>query len=91
MANHANITPNESHIRSLVKNGVCIKAPDGTMEPVTMEFYHRAVEQCRKGDFNAVTFELVIPGINGEFMMAVWQDGHVDSGSAHRVMDCLDR
>ncbi|MBO5536504.1 MAG: hypothetical protein J6B53_14050 [Clostridia bacterium] len=54
-----------------------------------MDFYLRAVEQCNAGGYNAVTYELVLPGIDGEFQIAFWKDGHVDSGSTRRIIDCL--
>lgn len=85
------LTPEERHINSLSNNGARIKAPDGTTEPVSMEFYRRAVEACVKGGCNAITYELELPGIEGEFMIAIWKSGHVDSGSAERILQVLDR
>lgn len=84
-----NSLPELRHIQSLSNNGACIKLPDGSKEPITMEFYRRAVEQCEKGVFNAVTYDLELPGIEGEFMIAIWRSGHVDSGSTRRIIDCL--
>ena len=86
---NTNLTPEERHIQSLNNNGACIRRPDGTTEPVTMDFYRKAVEQCRAGGFNAVTYELELPGIDGDFQIAFWRDGHVDSGSTRRIIDCL--
>ena len=86
---NTNLTPEERHIQSLNNNGARIKAPDGTTEPVTMDFYRRAVEQCRTGGFNAVTYELELPGIDGDFQICFWRDGHVDSGTTRRIIDCL--
>lgn len=83
------LTPEERHIASLNNNGARIKAPDGSTEPVSMDFYRRAVEQCREGGFNAITYELELPGIDGEFMIAFWSTGHVDSGSTQRIIECL--
>lgn len=54
-----------------------------------MDFYRRAVEQCIEGGYNAVTFELELPGIDGDFQIAFWKDGHVDSGSTRSICDCL--
>ena len=85
------LTPEERHIQSLNNNGACIRRPDGTKEPVTMDFYRRAVEQCITGGYNAVTYELELPGINGDFQIAFWRDGHVDSGTTRRIIDCLAR
>lgn len=81
----------ERHINSLGNNGARIKAPDGTTEPVSMDFYRRAVEACIRGGCAAITYELELPGIDGEFMIAFWKDGHVDSGTTCRIIDCLDR
>lgn len=83
------MTSAERHISSLMNNGVSIKRPDGTKEPITMGFYRKAVEQCKKGGYNAVTYEIELPGIEGEFMIACWADGHVDSGSTRRIIECL--
>ena len=91
MTNNTNLTPEERHIQSLSNNGARIKAPDGTTQPVSMDFYRRAVEECVKGGCNAVTYELELPGIDGDFMIAFWKDGHVDSGTTKRIIDCLDR
>ncbi len=87
----SDLTPEERHINSLSNNGARIKAPDGTTEPVSMDFYRRAVEACIKGGCNAITYELELPGIDGEFMIAIWKSGHVDSGSAERILQVLDR
>ncbi len=89
MTNNTNLTPEERHIQSLNNNGARIKAPDGTTEPVTMDFYRRALEQCKAGGYNVVTYELELPGIDAEFMIAFWKGGHVDSGTTARIIDCL--
>ena len=68
--NH-NSFPEQRHIQSLSNNGACIMLPDGTKEPITIDFYRRAVEQCDKGGFNAVTYDLELSGIEGEFMIAI--------------------
>jgi hypothetical protein len=87
----SDLTPEERHINSLNNNGARIKTPDGTTELVSMDFYHRAVEACIKGGCNAITYELELPGIDGEFMIAIWKSGHMDSGSADRILQVLDR
>ena len=85
-----NINPTaERHINSLNNNGALIKVPDGSTEPISMDFYRRAVEQCIQDGYNAISYELVLPGIDGDFQIAFWKDGHVDSGSTRRIIDCL--
>ena len=83
------MTSAERHISSLMNNGVSVKRPDGTKEPITMGFYRKAVEQCRTGGYNAVTYELELPGIDGDFQIVIWRDGHADSGSTRRIIQSL--
>ena len=68
--NQNTLTPEERHITSLMNNGVCIKRPDGTKEPLTMDFYRGAVKQCSDKGFNAITYEIELPGIEGDFQIA---------------------
>ena len=84
------MTPEERHITSLHNNGAGIRLPDGTTEPVTMDFYRRVVEQCREGGCNASTYELILPDCGeDEMAICIWKTGHVDSGSMRSICDCL--
>ena len=76
------------HIKTLANHGACIKAGDQRI-PLTEDFYRKAVEQCRAGGYNAVTYELELPGIDGDFQICFWCDGHVDSGTTMRIIECL--
>ena len=79
---------NLDHINSLRSHGAQLKAED-TLIDLTAAFYEKAVEACRSGGFNAVTYDLVLPGIDEPMMLAVWKDGHVDSGSVKNICACL--
>ena len=83
------MTSAERHISSLMNNGVSVKRPDGTKEPITMGFYRKTVERCNEEGCNAVTYEIELPGIEGDVQIAIWRDGHVDSGSTRRIIECL--
>lgn len=80
----------QNHIENLINHGVCIKAPYGT-EALSVDFYRRTVERCIRDGYEAITYEIEVPGAGGEFMLAIWKDGHVDSGSTRSIMDCLAR
>ena len=82
-------TEAEQHISRLMNHGVRIKRPDGTTEELTMEFYRKAMRYCCTEGCRAVCYEIELPGIEGEFMIAIWREGRVDSGSAKRIFDCL--
>ena len=85
------VSPGEKHILPLENCGAQIRRSDGSTEPLNMAFYHRAVSLCAKGGFNAVTYDLVLPGADGEFVIAFWRNGDVDSGSSYRITGCLTR
>lgn len=83
---------NLDHILSLINHGAQLRNPDsGSLIPLTEAFYIEAVEACHRGGYNAATYDLVLPGICDELLLAIWKDGHVDSGSARSICDCLAR
>ncbi|HUM61194.1 MAG TPA: hypothetical protein PLA31_07115 [Clostridia bacterium] len=81
---------NLDHINSLIRHGAQLRNPeDGSLIPLTEAFYRRAVEACHSGGCNAITYDLVLPGITDEMGLCVWRDGRVDSGSMRSICDCL--
>jgi hypothetical protein len=83
---------NLDHLTTLKRHGAQLRNPDdGTLIPLTEDFYHRAVEACRTGGYNAATYELVLPDVDSELWLAIWKDGHIDSGSPQSICACLDR
>ena len=83
---------NLDHINSLKRHGAQLRnQEDGSLIPLTEDFYRKAVETCRTGGCNAITYELVLPDIDSELWLAIWKDGHVDSGSPKGICDCLAR
>lgn len=79
---------NLEHLNSLRSHGARIKAGDQRID-LTEDFYRKAVEQCVSGGYNAVTYELELPGIGDEMGIAIWRDGHIDSGSMRGICDYL--
>ena len=82
---------NLDHIQSLIHHGAQLRGEGGTLMPLTETFYHKAVEGCHTGGYNAATYDLALPGIDSELWLAIWKDGHVDSGSPKSICACLAR
>ena len=82
------LTPEQRHIETLRRNGARIRTPDGSVE-LNSFFYYNAIDECVRLGCNAITYELLLPGIEEEMGLCVWKDGHVDSGSMHGICDCL--
>ena len=57
--------------------------------PLTETFYHKAVEGCHTGGYNAATYDLVLPGIASELSPPLWKAGHVDSRRPKSTCACL--
>ena len=79
-----------NHIESLSRHGAQIRMPDGTLKSLTPEFYEAAVYECQEKGYRAATYDLVLPGISDTLWLAIWNDGHVDSGSPQSICACLD-
>jgi len=82
---------NLDHIQTLIRHGAQLRGEDGSLTPLTEVFYHKAVEACKSGGYNAATYDLFLPGIEDEMGLCIWKDGHVDSGSIRSICDCLAR
>ena len=52
---------NLDHIQSLIHHGAQLRGEGGTLMPLTEAFYHKAVEGCHTGGYNAATYDLVLP------------------------------
>ena len=78
----------ENHIRTMQAHGARIITPDGSTE-LTTDFYKRAIRSCKDMRCEAVTYEMILPGIDEEMALCVWKDGRVDSGSMKNISDCL--
>lgn len=91
MKNTALATPtlDARHIESLRTHGAEVIGPDGNRTGLTIAFAEKAMNDCIRMGCTAITYELFLPQIDEPMMLAVWKDGHVDSGSVRGIFDCL--
>jgi len=82
---------NLDHIQTLIRHGAQLRGEDGSLTPLTEAFYHKAVEACHTGGYNAATYDLVLPEVEDEMGLCIWKDSHVDSGSMRSICACLAR
>ena len=80
------------HINSLISHGAMLRDQvDWSTVPLTVDFYNEAVQHCKTDGCETIVFGLVLPGIEPDLELAIWKDGHVDSGSPERIALVLDR
>lgn len=82
-------TPEQRHIESLRAHGAQVLGPDGNRTELTASFVNEAVNSCIRNRCNAITYDLFLPDIEEPMMIAVWRDGHVDTGNVRNICDCL--
>ena len=71
--------------------GAQVRSEDGSFTAVSREFYNNAVSDCIRSGCNAITYDLRIPESEELLMIAIWRNGHIDTGSVQSICDCLDR
>ena len=79
---------NLAHIEKLRTHGAKVRI-NGELKEINSFFWDGAVSECFAKGYNAVMYEMVIPETHEPMAICVWRDGHVDSGSERRVIDCM--
>lgn len=80
----------KAHIKTLMDHGAKVGSKaDNTMQDLTVEFVEEAIASCVKNNYTAVTFDLALDGIYEDMAIAIWKNGHVDTGSMKNILDCL--
>ena len=63
--------------------------PDGKHTELNSFFVGNVVNDCIRMGCNAIIYDLFLPDIDEPMMIAIWRDGHIDSGSVKGICDCL--
>ena len=84
------LTPEQRHIEILRRHGARVGTAEGSVE-LNSFFYYNAIDEVNRIGANAITYRLILPGIEEEMAIAIHKDGHIDSGSADMVERVLDR
>ena len=83
------LTPDQRHLETLRRHGAQVIGPDGTRVELNSFFVGNVVNDCIRMNCNAITYDLFLPDIDEPLMIAIWRDGHIDSGSVKGICDCL--
>ena len=80
-----------NHIETLRKHGAQVTGQDGQRTELNSFFYDTAKDECLLKGYEAICYELFLPGIEDRLMIAIHRDGRVDTGSEKNVIMCLER
>ena len=79
-----------NHIETLRRHGAQVLGPDGRRTELNSFFYDSAKDECWLNNYEAICYELFLPGIDEPLLIAIHSDGRVDTGSAKNVIMCID-
>ena len=80
-----------NHIETLRKHGAQVTGPDGQRTELNSFFYDTAKDECLLKGYEAICYELFLPGIEDRLLIASHRDGRIDTGSEKNVIMCLER
>ena len=83
------LSPEQRHLESLRRHGAQVTGPDGNRVELNSFFVGNVINDCIRMGCNAITYDLFLPDIEEPMMIAIWRDGHIDSGSVKNICDCL--
>ena len=78
-----------AHIDKLRRHGAKVVI-NGELVEVNSYLWDKAMGECLTKGFKAVAYELRIPETEDRLLLAVYADGHVDSGSERNVLCCME-
>ena len=81
---------NEEYIKSLERHGAKVLI-DGTFLPLSVEVYSKACKAVKAEGVSVILYRLQLQEAPDENMlMAVWSDGHLDTGMAENIIACVN-
>ena len=77
-----------NHIETLGRNGAIVLTAGGERK-LSGAFYDEIVRFCEKYRINCIGYDMKIPEAEEMLMVAIWRNGHVDSGSAEHISEIM--
>lgn len=77
-----------AHLDRLRRHGAKVVI-NGVLVEVNSYLWDKAMSACLTQGFQAVAYELRIPETKEKLLLAIYKDGHVDSGSEKNVIYCM--
>ena len=78
------------HVEQLGRHGAYVLTAAGRRK-VCGAFYDTTVRFCNDYGINCLAYDMEIPETDEKMMIAIWRDGHVDSGSAEHIRAVMDQ
>ena len=81
----------EEHIESLRRHGVRLRGWDGMTREIPADFLQTTVQHLNEIGARKITFNIVVPETDEEMLLAIWDCGFAESGSAEEILSHTER
>ena len=78
------------HVEQLGRHGAYVLTAGGK-RILSGAFYDFAVRFCNRYGINCLGYDMKIPETDAPMMIAIWRNGHVDSGSAEHIRAVMEQ
>lgn len=79
-----------NHVEQLGRHGAYVMTSAGK-RALSGAFYDSVVRLCEKYSINCLGYDMKIPETDEPMMIAIWRNGHVDSGSAEHIRAVMEQ
>ena len=78
------------HVENLGRHGAYVMTAAGK-RALSGSFYDHVIRFCEEYGINCLGYDMKIPETDEIMMIAIWRNGHVDSGSAESIRAIMEQ
>ena len=78
------------HVEQLGRHGAYVMTAAGK-RALSAAFYDTVIAFCDRYKINCLGYDMKIPETDEPMMIAIWRNGHVDTGSAENVRAAMQQ
>ena len=81
----------KEHIESLRRHGVRLLGWDGTTKEIPVDFLETTTKMLSEIGARIITYSIAVPETEEEMILAIWDCGYAESGSANEILSHTER
>lgn len=81
----------KEHIESLRRHGVRLLGWDGTTKEIPADFLETTIKMLNDIGARKITYSIKVPETDEERLLAIWDNGYAESGSAEEILSHTER
>ena len=81
----------KEHIESLRRHGVRLIGWDGNTKEIPEDFLETTTKMLNNIGARKITYSIKVPETDEEMLLAIWDCGYAESGSAEEILSHTER